>query len=54
MKPTLTLMTPIPPGSGPDSPHYGKRTDKGMRWISLGFWKRSSEQKSERCSCFQA
>ena len=36
-------MTPIPPGSGPDSPHYGTRSDKGMRWISRGFWKREGE-----------
>jgi len=37
------FMTPIPPNSGPDSPHYGTRTDKGMRWISRGFWKRDGE-----------
>jgi hypothetical protein len=37
------FVTPIPPGSGPDSPHYGTRTDKGMRWISRGFWKREGE-----------
>jgi hypothetical protein len=37
------FMTPVLPGSGPDSPHYGKRTDKGMRWISRGFWKREGE-----------
>ncbi|MBL9114793.1 MAG: exo-alpha-sialidase [Verrucomicrobiaceae bacterium] len=36
-------LTPIPPNSGPDSPHYGTRTDKGMRWISRGFWKRYGE-----------
>jgi len=36
-------MTPIPPGSGPDSPHYGTRTDKGLRWISRGFWQRDGE-----------
>jgi len=36
-------LTPIPPNSGPDSPHYGTRTDKGMRWISRGFWKRDGE-----------
>lgn len=34
------FITPFPPGSGPDSPHYGTRTDKGMRWISRGFWLR--------------
>ncbi len=37
------FMTPIPPNSGPDSPHYGTRTDKGMRWIARGFWKRDGE-----------
>jgi hypothetical protein len=37
------FMTPIPPNSEPDSPHYGSRTDKGMRWISRGFWKRDGE-----------
>ncbi len=37
------FLTPIPPDSGPDSPHYGTRTDKGMRWISRGFWKRNGE-----------
>ena len=36
-------LTPIPPNSGPDSPHYGTRTEKGMRWISRGFWKRDGE-----------
>jgi hypothetical protein len=37
------FLTPIPPHSGPDSPHYGTRTDKGMRWISRGFWQREGE-----------
>ncbi|MEZ5384946.1 MAG: exo-alpha-sialidase [Prosthecobacter sp.] len=37
------FLTPIPPNSGPDSPHYGTRTDKGMRWIARGFWKRDGE-----------
>ncbi len=37
------FMTPIPPKSGPKSPHYNTRTDKGMRWISRGFWQRSGE-----------
>jgi hypothetical protein len=37
------FITPIPSNSGPDSPHYGTRTDKGMRWISRGFWKREGE-----------
>jgi len=36
-------MTPIPPGSGPDSPHNNTRTDKGHRWISRGFWEREGE-----------
>jgi len=36
-------LTPIPPDSAPDSPHYGTRTDKGMRYISRGFWKRDGE-----------
>jgi predicted neuraminidase len=36
-------LTPIPPNSGPDSPRYNTRTDKGMRWISRGFWKRDNE-----------
>ena len=40
---TPQYLTPIPPNSGPDSPHYGTRTDKGMRWISRGFWKRDGE-----------
>lgn len=37
------FLTPVPPNSGPNSPHYGTRTDKGMRWISRGFWKRDGE-----------
>jgi hypothetical protein len=37
---TSKFLTPIPPDSGPDSPHFGTRTDKGMRWISRGFWQR--------------
>ncbi len=36
-------LTPIPPNSAPDSSHYGTRTDKGMRYISRGFWKRDGE-----------
>jgi hypothetical protein len=40
---TPQYLTPIPPNSGPVSPHYGTRTDKGMRWISRGFWKRDGE-----------
>jgi hypothetical protein len=34
------FLTPEPPGSGPDSPHYGTRTEQGFRWISRGFWHR--------------
>ena len=37
------FLTPIPPNSGPDSPHYGTRSDQGMRWISRGFWQREGE-----------
>jgi hypothetical protein len=40
---TPKFMTPILPDSGPDSPHYGKRTNKGMRWVANGFWKRERE-----------
>lgn len=36
-------LTPVPPNSGSDSPHYGKRTDKGFRYIARGFWKRGGE-----------
>jgi hypothetical protein len=34
------FLTPPPPNSGTDSPHYGKRTSQGFRWISRGFWQR--------------
>jgi len=37
------FITPEPPQSGPDSPHYGTRTDKGFRYIARGFWKRDGE-----------
>jgi len=37
------LLTPFPPNSGPDSPHYATRTNKGKRWIARGFWKREGE-----------
>jgi predicted neuraminidase len=40
---TPKFMTPVPPNSDPDSPHYATHTDKGMRWISRGFWKRDGE-----------
>ncbi|MCA9136698.1 MAG: exo-alpha-sialidase [Planctomycetales bacterium] len=36
-------LTPEPPNSGPDSPHFGTRSDKGMRWIARGFWQRGGE-----------
>src|SRR5690606_17201242 len=32
------LLTPYPPNSGPDSPHYNTRTEEGFRWIARGFW----------------
>ncbi|HQW29247.1 MAG TPA: exo-alpha-sialidase, partial [Verrucomicrobiales bacterium] len=37
------FLSPVPPDSGPDSPHYGTRTDKGFRYIARGFWKREGE-----------
>lgn len=37
------FLTPAPPNSGPESPHYGTRTTKGFRYISRGFWKRDGE-----------
>lgn len=37
------FLTPVPPRSGPDSPHYGTRTDKGFRYIARGFWPREGE-----------
>ena len=37
------FLTPVPPGSGPDSPHYNTRTDEGYRYISRGFWVRDGE-----------
>lgn len=36
-------LTPYPPGSGPDSPHYGTRTNQGKRYIARGFWARNGE-----------
>ncbi len=36
-------LSPMPPGSGPDSPFYGTRTTKGFRYIARGFWKRDGE-----------
>lgn len=37
------FLTPEAPNSGPDSPHYGTRTNKGLRWIARGFWPREGE-----------
>ncbi|WP_236973500.1 exo-alpha-sialidase [Membranihabitans maritimus] len=37
------LLTPYPPGSGPNSEFYNTRTEKGMRWIARGFWLRNGE-----------
>ncbi len=37
------FLTPEPPDSGPSSPHYNTRTDKGFRWIARGFWKRGED-----------
>ncbi len=37
------FLAPIPPNSGPDSPHYATRTKKGKRWIARGFWKRDGD-----------
>jgi hypothetical protein len=37
------FLAPIPPRSGPDSPHYATRSAQGMRWIARGFWERDGE-----------
>jgi hypothetical protein len=37
------FLSPEPPGSGPESPYYGQRSDQGFRYISRGFWKREGE-----------
>ncbi len=37
------FLTPYPPDSDPESPHYNTRTDQGFRWISRGFWQREGE-----------
>lgn len=36
-------ISPVPPNSGPDSPVYATRTDKGFRYIARGFWQRDGE-----------
>lgn len=37
------FMTPFPPNSGPDSPHYNTRNREGLRYISRGFWVREGQ-----------
>lgn len=37
------FLTPEPPHSGPDSPHFGTRTDQGFRYIARGFWQRDGQ-----------
>lgn len=37
------FLTPQPPDSGPTSPHYNTRSEKGLRYIARGFWKREGE-----------
>ncbi|MFH5832996.1 exo-alpha-sialidase [Halalkalibaculum sp. DA384] len=37
------FLTDFPPNSGPDSPHYGKRSSEGYRYIARGFWVREGE-----------
>jgi hypothetical protein len=36
-------MTPPPPKSDKDSPHYNTRSAEGYRYISRGFWQRDGE-----------
>ena len=36
-------LTPAPPGFGATSPLFGQRTDRGLRYISRGFWQRDGE-----------
>lgn len=37
------FLTPEPPDSGPTSGLYGQRSDRGLRYISRGFWPRDGE-----------
>jgi len=37
------FLTPYPPGSGPDSPHYNTRHKEGFRYIARGFWVREDQ-----------
>lgn len=36
-------ITPYPPRTGPDSPHYNTRHKEGLRYISRGFWVRDGQ-----------
>jgi hypothetical protein len=40
---TPQLLTPYPPRSGPDSPHFNTRTNDGLRYIARGFWVREGQ-----------
>ena len=40
---TPEYLTPVPPKSGTDSPHYNTRTNEGFRYISRGFWVRDGD-----------
>ena len=40
---TPKFLSPVPPNSGPDSPHFNTRTDQGFRYISRGFWNRDGQ-----------
>lgn len=40
---TPKFITPYPPNSGPDSPIYNTRSEKGFRYISRGFWQYENE-----------
>lgn len=33
-------LTPVPRDSGPDSPHFNRRSRQGFRYIARGFWKK--------------
>ena len=37
------FLTPVPPGSGPDSPYFNTRDARGFRYIARGFWQRGGE-----------
>ena len=37
------FLSPEPPRSGKDSPHYNTRSDQGFRYIARGFWQREGE-----------